>query len=111
MADHGFAHRRDGARDGGQEAVPADPDLVVPGVELLGDEVGVRELVAALPGRRLEADAERGEPALALLGQQRHDVARVEPAGEQHADRHVRDHPALDRGPQRLVDRLGPLLP
>ena len=71
------------------------------GVELLGDDVGVGELVAALPGRRLEADAERGQPALALLGQQRHDVAGVEPAGEQHPDRHVGDHPPLDRGPQR----------
>ena len=79
------------------------------GVELLGHDVRVGELVADLAATGLEADAERGEPALTLLGQQRHDVAGVDAAGEQHPDRHVGDHPPLDRGLQALVDRLGPL--
>ena len=37
------------------------------------------------------------QPALAGLGEQRHDQARVEPAGEQDADRDVGDHAPLDR--------------
>ena len=80
VADHRLAHRRDGAvARPGSEPLRADPDLVVVGAELLGDQVGVVELVAALAGRRLEADAEGGQAALALLGQQRHDRLESSP--------------------------------
>ena len=88
----------------------ADPDLVVVGLELARDEVGELELVALAPARVGEADRERGQAALALLGEQRDDQARVEPAGEQHADRDVGDHPPPDRDAQRLEQRVPPVL-
>jgi hypothetical protein len=108
VAHHRLAHCRHGPFHRGQEPVAADPDLVVLGLELAGHEVGVEELVAALAAARLEPDAERGEPALPLLGQQRHDVAGVDAAGQQHPDRHVSDHPPLDRQLQLLVQGLRP---
>ena len=86
-----------------------DVDLVVVGAELLRDEVGVLVLVALLPARRREADAEGRQAALAGLGEQRDDEARVEAAGEQHPDRHVGDHPPLDGAAQRVEDLLLPL--
>ena len=59
----------------------------------LDDQVGVDELVPLATADRVEADAEGLQAALALLGQQRDDQARVEAAREQHADGHVGDHP------------------
>ena len=70
VADHRFAHRADRAVQRGQHSVGADADLVVVGVEALGDDVGVLELVALHAARRLEADGERRQAVLAGLGEQ-----------------------------------------
>ena len=43
------------------------------------------------------------------LGQQRDDEARVDAAGQQHADRHVGDHAPLDRGAQRVEQGVLPV--
>ncbi len=42
------------------------------GIEGLGDQVGVDELVAGLITDRIEADTECGQRVLALLGEQCH---------------------------------------
>jgi hypothetical protein len=39
-------------------------------------------------------------PDLTGLGQQADDQARIHPTRQKHADRHVGDHPALDRDTQ-----------
>ena len=72
----------------------------------LGDEVGVAELVA-LDRRRADSKPmlKVCRPVLAALGEQADDQARVEPAGEQHADRHVGDLPSLDGEAQRRRGR------
>ncbi len=59
---------------------------MVVGAEMAGNDVGVGELVAGLAADRLEADRERRQPVLALLRQQPHDQARVQPARQQHPD-------------------------
>ena len=79
--------------------------LVVVGVEFLGDQVGELEFVTLPVADPLEADAERLQPVLTGVGQQRHDHAGVDAAGEQHPDRHVGHHPPLHRGLQRLSVR------
>jgi hypothetical protein len=72
--------------------------------------VGVFELVALLLGLVLEADREGQDVSGTGLREQSNQQARIETAGEQHADRHVGDTQALvDRGDERLVHRLGPL--
>ena len=55
MADHRFAHRADRAVERGQHPVGADADLVVVGVEALGDDVGVLELVTLRRRRRIRS--------------------------------------------------------
>ena len=103
VGDHRLAHRGDRLRERLDELVRADADLVVVGPELARDEVRERELVALAAARVGEADRERRQPALALLGEQRHDQARVQPAGEQDADGHVGDHPPPHGDAQRLA--------
>jgi hypothetical protein len=100
VADHRLAHRRHRTGQGGQQPGVVDLDLVVIGAEVLSDQIGVGELVAGLATRRMEADAERGQALLSRLGEQRHDQAGVQAAGQQYADRHVGDHPAVHGGPQ-----------
>ena len=80
------------------------------GGELGGDHVRVAKLVALALADVVEADAERRQLFLSRVGQQRDDQARVQAAGQQHSDRDVGHHPALDRGPGRLEDRLVPVL-
>ena len=77
-------------------------DLVVVGVEGLGDQVGVEVLVAGFASGGVEANAERGQPVLALLGQQRHHDRGVDATRQQHAHGHIGDHPAFHRGTQRI---------
>jgi hypothetical protein len=74
---------------------------VVVGVETLGDDVGVLELVALHATDRLEADRERRQAVLARLGEQAR-RCRLEstPAGQQAADGHVGDQSAIDCDPQ-----------
>ena len=101
VADHRFAHRADRAVQSGQHPIGPDPDLVVIGLEALGHDVGVLELVAFDVAGRLEADRERRQPVLPGLGEQADDQAGVDATGKQAADGHVGDQSALDRGPQR----------
>ena len=100
----------DRVRERGDQLVGADADLAVVGVERLRHGVGELELVALAVADVGEADRERRQPALALLGQQRDDQARVDPARQQDADRHVGDHPPPHGDAQRLQQRLAPLL-
>ena len=109
MADHRLAHRpRRRGRAPGSISLRRDQHAGVVGAEALGDQVGVPELVALVAADRLEADAERLEALLALLGEQPDDQAGVEAAGQQHADRDVGDQPPLDREPQRRRGRRPP---
>ncbi len=110
VADHGLAHGRDGGLQRRDEILRGDPDLVVVGVEGLGDQVGVAELVALPSTHRVEADGEGGEPTLPLAGEQGHHQTGVQAAGEQHADRHVGHHPPAYGGGQRLQQRVLPVL-
>ena len=83
MADHRFTHRGNGFRHRGRQERGVDVDLVVVGVEGLGDQVGIEVLVAGFAVGGVESDTERGQPVLALLGQQRHHDRRVDATGEQ----------------------------
>ena len=69
-------------------------------------DVRVPELVALADADVVEADAEGGQLLLSRGLQQGDDQARVKSAGEQDADRHIGDHAALDRGPERLEHGL-----
>ena len=106
MGDHRLAHRPDRAGQRVEQLAAADADAVVVGREALGDQVGVGELVALAPADRLEADRERGQAALALLGQQADDQARVQAAGEQDPHGHVGDHAPPDGVAQGLEHEL-----
>jgi hypothetical protein len=80
------------------------------GGEALGDEIGIDELVALLAVGLLEADGEGLEVLLALLGEEPDDDARIDAAREQHADRHVGDHAALDGAAQLVEHHVAPVL-
>jgi hypothetical protein len=109
VADHRLGHRTDGVAESCGELVGGHPDAVVVGVEALGDDVGVDELVALPAADRLEADRVGGQAGLSLLGEQADDEAGVQAAGEQHADRDVGHQPPADGDPQRLLDRVLPV--
>ncbi len=87
--------------------VGAKDDLVVVGAVALGDEARAVELVEA---RLLEANGEGLHPRPLLARGQRRQPGRVDPAGEQHADRHVGDQVGTDRVAQRLAQLLGQLV-
>ena len=65
--------------------------------ESLGNEVRVFELITLHAPRRFEADTERLELLLALARQKSDDQARIQPAREQHARRHVCHRAPLHR--------------
>ena len=109
VADHRLTHRADRPVERGQHPVGPDADLVVVGVEALGDDVRPPELVALHAAGRLEADGEGRQPVLTGLGEQADDQAGVDTAGQQAADRDVGDQPALDRDPQRGQHRVLPV--
>ena len=109
VAHHGFAHRRDRTGQGTEHPFGRDPEAVVVGVEPRGHQVRPAELVALLVAGALEADAERGEASLALLGQQGDDEAGVEPAGEEHAHRDIGDETPANRQAECRFDRLPPI--
>jgi hypothetical protein len=77
---------------------------VVRGVEALGDDVGVLELIAGLAAHGLEAHREGREVRLSGLGKQPGDEAQVEPAREQHAQVDVGHEAALDGGAHGVED-------
>ncbi len=109
VTDHRLAHGGDRAVQGGGEAVGVHHQLVVVGGELLRDQIGVRELVTLLAALRLETDAEGGHLRPTRLGEQRHDQAGVEAAGEQDAHRHVTDDATAHRGTQCVQYRVAPV--
>ncbi len=109
VADHRLAHGADRTVERGQHPVGADADLMVVGVEALGDEVGVLELVALHAADGLEADGERGQPVLARLGEQPDDQAGVDAARQQAAHRHIGDKAPFDRDAQRGQNRVLPI--
>lgn len=66
-----------------------DAQLVMAGVVVLGDDVRVLELVAALAAGVFEADGEGQQVVVdTRLAQQTHQQAGVDSAGQQHADVH-----------------------
>ena len=111
MADHRLAHRGHRRLQRWHQVTGGHLELVVVGAEGLRHQVGVDELVALPAADGVEADGEGGQPGagLALAGQQRHHQAGVQAAGEQHAHRHVGDHPAAYRGGQRLQQGVLPV--
>jgi hypothetical protein len=111
VAHHRLAHGGNGAGQRLEHIGRGDVDRVVLGAETVGHDPGEAELVALLAAEGLEADAERGQTALSGLGQHADDQARVEPAGQQHTDRHVGHHAPIDRQPQGPFDGLDPFLP
>ncbi|CRR55933.1 hypothetical protein PAERUG_P48_London_17_VIM_2_01_13_00578 [Pseudomonas aeruginosa] len=86
MADHRLAHGAEGRRQLLDHFVLADAQAMVAGVIALGDQVGILELVAALAAGILEADGEGQQVVHPGFVQQAHQQARIDPAGEQHAD-------------------------
>ena len=89
---------------GGLERVQAQHPVV--GLAVVGDDLGVVELGEGLV---LVADGEGLERAADVPPHERHQAARVEPAGEEDTQRHVRDQVAFDRRVQvrsQLLHRL-----
>ena len=77
---------------------------MVVGSVALGDQTGAVELVEA---GLLEADREGLQGALRVGRGERRDPARVDPAGEQHADRDVGDQVGADRVGEDLAQLGG----
>ncbi|MNG87291.1 hypothetical protein D3C79_460900 [compost metagenome] len=70
MADHRFAHGAEGRRQLVDDLVFGNPQLVVAGAVVAGDQVGILELVAALATGILEADGEGRQVVHTHLAQQ-----------------------------------------
>ncbi len=85
-------------------------DLVVLGAEALRDLPGVGQLVVeGLGGAAREPDRVRPHRMVAVLRHQADDGARVDPAREEAADRHVAHHLHAHRVVEARADALGPL--
>ncbi len=82
------------------DRVGAQDDLVMLGAVALGDQPRPLELVEA---RLLEADREGLHRIGLLAGGERDQTGRVDPAGEQHADRHVGNQVGADGVAQGLA--------
>ena len=106
VADHRLAHRADRPVERGQHPVGVDADLMVVGVEALGDDVRILEFVTLDAADGFEADREGLQPVLAGFGQQTDDQAGVDATRQQASDRNIGDQPALNRKTQaRLKPR------
>ena len=95
------------ARDHRARLAGGDVQLGVVGPEVTGDGAGAARLVVA---GLVEADRERADGPRALGLHERDDERRVDPAGQERADRDVGDHPQADALAQRgfhRVDRAG----
>ena len=86
MADHRFAHRCEGAGQLFENLRLANAQLVVLGAVMLGDQVGVLELVTALAAGIFKANREGRQRLSTGLAEQANQQAGIYPAGEQHAD-------------------------
>ena len=85
----------------------ADPQQGVVGTEVIGHGGGFARLVERPVG---EADGERPHRTIAVPLHQGDDQARIDPAGEEGADRHVGHHPGGHRVGQRRLQLVGHLL-
>ena len=110
VRDHRLAHRGDRAVQGREHPVGRHMDLVVVGLEDLGDHIGVAKFVALALTDVVKPDAERGESLLTRARQQPDDQARVQTAGQQHAHRNVGDHAPPYRGLERPEHLPRPVL-
>ena len=72
--------------------------LMMARAEMFGHHIGVFELVPALFRLIFESHRESKQILHALLGQQRHQQTRIEPAREQHANFHIGDEQAFFDG-------------
>ncbi|MNO99101.1 hypothetical protein D3C76_908660 [compost metagenome] len=90
MADHRLAHGAEGGWQLLDDLVLGDAQLVVTGAVVLGDQVGVLELVAAFAAGILEADGEGRQVVHACFAQQADQQAGIDPTGQQHANVHRR---------------------
>ena len=88
MADHRLAHGAEGLRQLLENLVLADAQLVMLGGKALGDQIRILELVAALATGILKTDGEGQQVVHPGFAQQADQHARIDAAGEQHADIH-----------------------
>ena len=95
----------DRIREIGQHGL-GEHHFVMLGLVGLRHEAGVVELV----GRFVEPEAERVDRARVALADHGHDRARVDAAGERHAERHVGEQLALDCGLVVAPDALHPVV-
>jgi len=109
MADHGLGHGADGVGEYVESPAASDPDLLVPGPELPGDQIGIFELVPGMPADALEADGKRPDVLMAHLGQQGDDQRAVQSSRQQDAYRYVGNQPPFDRRAHRLLDGVAPV--
>src|SRR5262245_42808832 len=79
-----------------------DEHLVVIGLELSGDQFGLRKLVEVLVV--LEADGEGVDGTIRVLGHERDIGGGIDTAGEEDADRHVGHHAFFNSPGQSLTD-------
>ena len=111
LPEHGFGHVVHRLGQAAEHFVVGNQEFVVQGLITLHHQVGVFKFVALLFGLIFETDGEGVEILLAQLGEQGHQQAGVEPAGEQNAHRHVGDLVAPPNRPaQQLVGGFDPLL-
>ncbi len=90
MADHWLAHGAERGRQLLDDFAFGDTQLVVPRAVVLGDQVGVLELIATLAAGIFKADGEGRQILYADFAQQAHQHARIHTARQQHADIHRR---------------------
>lgn len=93
-----------------EEPAAFDEDSVMAGRERLGDDVGVAELVALFAVDRLESHRKGRQVLNAGLGDKAGDETRIEPAGQQHPNRHVGNQPSPDRLAQPVKHHRAPFL-
>ncbi len=111
LAEHGLGHVVHRLGQAAEHFVVGDQELMMQGLVALNHPIGVFELVALLLGLVFETDGEGVKILLAQLGEQGHQQAGVEPAGEQHAHRHVGDLVAPAHRPaQQFVGGFDPFL-
>ena len=94
-----------------RDDVGLDQDLVVIGAEPRRDRLRVRQLVVEVVGvAAAEADRIGLHRAAAVLRHQADDGARVDPAGQERADRHVAHHLHPDRFLESRTDPRRPVV-
>ena len=96
MTDHRFTHGSDTVFQGGQQTRGVDEYLVMVGIEVMGNDVGIFEFITLLTAGFLESDRERVQSVLTLFSEQTDDQAGIQSARQQHTDRYVGNQATLD---------------